>query len=155
MHECKLKRHNRDKHNSATVSTSLKPKKRRNVHASEVETMEIDDPEITIVDAMDVDETTDMLLKRSKMWDDKIKKKAKKEEEEEKRHQETMEKAKRERENKEKVKKEAIKVKRLEMKIKKKIQKKKLVKVQLKPYLKELPTAIKNLIGDGYYLYPV
>ena len=77
MHECKLKRHNRDKHNSATVSTSLKPKKRRNVHASEVETMEIDDPEITIVDAMDVDETTDMLLKRSKMWDDKIKKKAK------------------------------------------------------------------------------
>ena len=112
--------------------------------------MEIDDPEITIVDAMDVDETTDMLLKRSK-----IKKKAKKEEEEEKRHQETMEKAKRERENKEKVKKEAIKVKGLEMKIKKKIQKKKLVKVQLKPYLKELPTAITNLIGDGYYLYPV
>ena len=44
----------------------------------------------------------------------------------------------------------------MKLKIKKKSQKKNGIKGNLlKPYLRELPTIIKDLIGDGYFLYPI
>ena len=56
---------------------------------------------------------------------------------------------------KEREKKEAEKQKKLRAKLKNKEKKEKEDYLQTKPYLKELPDVVKNVIGDDFYLYPV
>ena len=139
--ESDLKRHKRDKHDRTTASTSPKPKKRKKMTTEEP--MEVDNND----DSMDVDESKDVLIERSKMWDEKIRKKKLKEEEEEKERNEM----KKHKENQERLKKEE-EVKKL--KNAKKL-KAKSEQIQHKSFLKDLPIAAKKFLGDGYFLYPV
>jgi hypothetical protein len=106
---------------------------------------------------MEVDDSDDVLLVRSKMWDNKIEEKRKKLEEEARMMMKMkLEKEKMEQEKKKRIEKNEERLKRMKLRIKKKSQKKSGIKDNLlKPYLRELPNIIKDLIGDGYFLYPI
>lgn len=149
-----FKRHCRDKHDAVTVSTSPKPKKRKQIEL--VELMDVDPPakEKEIDEhAMEIDDNRDILIERSKMWDEKIMKKNQRvEEEENKILKEKEEKSKRDQLEKQNQKKALEKQKRIKSKVKNKLLKKKTV---IHPYLRELPIGVKNLLGDNYLLYPV
>ena len=149
-----LKRHKRDVHDAVTVSTSPKPKKRKKGRS--VVFMEVDEsPRSEQIDesAMEIDDQSDIL---SRMWDEKIIRKNNKIEQEERMFlKEKEEKIKRELMEKEREKKEAEKQKKLRAKLKNKEKKEKEEYLQTKPYLKELPDVVKNVIGDDFYLYPV
>ena len=143
VHECKLKRHIRDKHDITTASTSPKPKKRRNITVVEAEKMEIDDYE-------------DVLLARSKMWDERVMKKAQEVQKEEEKNKKKMENKKKQ-EEKEKVLKrnEEERRRKLRLKVKMKEKKKNLEELKLKPFLKEVPKYVRNIIGDDYFVYMI
>lgn len=93
--EILLKRHKRDKHDLLSASTSPKPKKGKNIYIEE-ESMEVDEKKEDQdkdkekdenEDNMDIDDNEEILKERSKMWDEKIKKKRLKEEKEEQEQQ--------------------------------------------------------------------
>ena len=143
--EKELKRHKRDEHDDSSMSTSPKPKRRKQLE--DVESMDVEEP-IDDQNKMDIDE---ILIERSKSWDEKIKKKNEKNEAEEKRlKKEKEEKQKQEFQKREKEKKEAEKLKKMKSKLKKSNE-----RVQIKSFLREIPQSVKNLIGEDYYLYPV
>ena len=125
----------RDKHDMTTSSTSPKPKKKKNVTIIDVELMEVDETdksESYNTDAMEIDEPVEILLARSNRWDEKIKNKKKKEEDIEKRRIESIVDAeKRKKLKNEKERKKAMKVKKMEMKIKKRIEEGKRLKFNL------------------------
>ena len=149
-----FKRHIRDKHDILTASTSPKPKKRKNEELSE-ESMEVDinnedDKEEETKDEikeMEIDADDAILLKRSRMWDEKIRQKQVKEEEKER---EQIKKQKKEKEEK-----QAEKVNNKKLKKKKKVARNKVKDEKLKPFLKELPIGVKNLIGSEYCIYKI
>ena len=149
-----FKRHKRDIHEKLSASTSPKPKKRKespNVEFMEVD--ELDRDKQLDNNEMEVDDQSDTL---SKMWDEKIQRKNEKNKQEEhKLLKEKEEKKKNEVLKKEAEKKEAEKQKRMRTKLKRKDKKERAEKMSINPYLKELPEAIKNIIGDNYLLYPV
>ena len=154
MQENVFKRHRRDTHEALTASTSPKPKKRKESRI--VEFMEVDETlkdEQVNYNEMEIEYQNDIL---SKMWDEKITKKNEKINQDEfKLLKEKEEKKKSELLKKKAEKKEAEKQRKLRTKLKKKGKKEVAEKITLKPYLKELPNAIKNIIGDDYFLYPV
>ena len=153
-----LKRHKRDKHDLSTRSTSPKPKKRKKT--SKTEDMEIDG-EIVGDDSevMDVDDPYQKeLLVRSKLQDEKVLRKEaseKKKDDEYKKSKELQASKKLQKEQ------ELIETKKLEkrrLKSKRKNsnkQEKKKKTLTETTYLKELPSAVKKLIGEDMMLYPV
>ena len=155
--ESSLKRHRRDKHDETTISTSPKHKKQK--HVSFEGSMEIDDQtqhDSVESNDMEVDEPTSILNERSKMWDEKIKKKNEKQEEEERKLlEEKKEKERKEKLQKEKEKKDAVKMKKVRSKMKNKTIRTNANDFQSKPYLRELPKNIKSVFGDDFSLYPV
>ena len=157
--ESDLKRHKRDKHDVTTVSTSPKPKKTK-LTRKEDEPMEIEASSDQEVDqgglAMDIDESQDILIERSRRWDEKIRQKKKKEEEEEK----NFKKIEKEKENQEQYKKEQKqkqlkKESKLVAKMKNVLVKNIHEKTLLKPFLKKVPQQVENLIGEDFLIYPV
>ena len=58
-------------------------------------------------------------------------------------------------EKKKEIEKNEERLRRMKLKIKKKVQEKSGIKENLKPYLRELPKIVKDLIGDGYLLCPI
>ena len=136
--ECALKRHISDKHEETTP----KSKRRKKTDIDTIEKMDVDDP-------------NDLLLARSQMWDNKIAEKRKKVEEEEKLLKRKLEKKEKERDRKGDIEKSKKRLKKLSLKGKKRLLKKGSIKDQLKPYLRELPRIVKDLIGDRHFLYPI
>ena len=131
--EIKFKRHIQDNHDINTASTSLRPKRRRkkNITYTE-EKMEIDDPE-------------DILIQRSKMWMIKLKRKERSKRNLKKNSKEIS------------VSKKSWKnqKKRIEKRNSKRMSRKNLKRINTKPYLRELPEAVRNTIGGNYSVYPV
>ena len=70
QNENQLKRHQRDKHDTSTASTS--PKRKRRKHSENVESMVVDEP-LGAENPMEIDESEDILAEQSKFWDEKIK----------------------------------------------------------------------------------
>ena len=150
MQENVFKRHRRDTHEALTASTSPKPKKRK--ESPNVELMEVDEP-LKDDNEMEIEYQSEIL---SKLWDEKIIEKNEKINQDEfNLLKEKEEKKKCELLKKDAEKREAEKQKKLRAKLKKKDKKEVAEKSTLKPYLKELPNHIKNIIGDDYFLYPV
>ena len=140
--ECALKRHISDKHVEKALSSTPKSKRRKKT-------------DIDTIEQMDVDDTNDLLLARSQMWDNKIVKKRKKEEEEEKLLKRKLEKMEKGKDKKAKIVKNKKILKKLSLKSRKRMEMKGVITDQLKTYLAELPSTVKDLIGDGHVLYPV
>jgi hypothetical protein len=166
-----FKRHNRDEHDNSTKSTSPKPKKRRKLsNVEKMETDEVEDDhaknsddcevyladEVITEEPMDEDSTAEVLDQRSNLQDEKVIKKQaelKKNEDEYRKKKEI--KAMVENEKKTQIKK-AKQVEKKKLKTNQKNQKKpeKFMKT-LKPFLRELPPAVKKLIGEHMVLFPV
>ena len=134
--ENRFKRHIRDNHDINTVSTSPKPKRRRKKNIDYTE------------EKMEIDDSGDILIQRSKMWDDKIEEKRKK-------HEKLEEEQQRNKRKQEELEKSEEKKKRIEKRNSKRMSRKNQKRINIKPYLRELPEAVKNIIGGNYYVYPV
>ena len=153
-----LKRHKRDEHDSTTKSTSPKPKKRRK--ASKTEDMEIDSEIIREnVELMEEDDSYQReLIERSKLQDEKVLRKEaseKKKDDEYKKLKEVLASEKRQKEHKLSEAKRLEK-RRLKSKRKNSNKKEKIKKTQTAtPYLKDIPSAVKKLIGEDMMLFPV
>ena len=122
--ECTIERHDRDIHNCFTQSISPQPKKRKHKEKDyeEMEAMNFKetvfkdndltkDDEVFWIDARNVnDKENDILLERSRIQDEKIKKKEQKRKEEERSYIEENERMKKEKEKKEIERKERDKL---------------------------------------------
>ena len=140
--ELKMKRHKRDNHGITTKSISPQPKRRKQQNIIHIEDMEID--------------SDDVLIQRSKMQDDKIRRKEKKQKEEEeklieKRKIELVEKKRKDIQLKENKKTEKARLKNKVRNIRK--QEKEISR--LKAYMREIPDNCRKLLGEGFVLYPV
>ena len=170
--ELALKRHGRDMHNFLTKSISPQPKKRKQAYLlkeedEKMDTLSFDEPNLTEDDLtiegevywLDARDTSskegDTFIQRSKMQDEKIKKREQKLTEEEDRYKVEIERKKDEKNNSEHKKKEVEKLEKSRSKNKARNLKKRENSQKLKPYLKNLPDNCKELVGDDCVLFPV
>ena len=175
--DVEFKRHNRDEHDTTTNSTSPKPKKRKK--DSEDEQMETTESNANIIDVEDLtkegevfwndargakivrsvgsdSEEEVILQRRSDFQDNKVKMKEAKLKEEEERYQKKKENDVIERELKCKENSVNKKAEKKKSKTQKKNQKRKDQTLQkLKPFLRELPPAVRKLLGDRFLSFPV
>ena len=152
--ENELKRHKRDKHDAVSKSTSPKPKKRKQISKFIQEEMEVDEQDQT--SEMEIDVENIILMERSNLQDEKVKKIQEKRDEEERLYKERKKQEKLVAEEKEREVVKLVKINSKKLKNKtKNLKKKGETNHSLKPYLRNIPDNIKHLLDDDQVLYPV
>lgn len=165
--EIDFKRHKRDIHEINTKSTSPQPKKRRPSKAIIEESMEFDDPKEDKFTSKDVTKGTDVFWvdarnmekddkdypkNISNKQDEKVERKENQRNEADKIYNEKVLLKQMNKENE--IEREKQQRKNRQKNQKRKLTKKPVKKV-MKPYLRELPDAISQLVGEDHVLFPV